>query len=670
MSVQQQAALCNPFWSKGFADPFVLKVRGRYYAYATESEAHPAEHSRVFPILTSSDMLSWREVGKAMAHLGSPHFFYWAPEVTEHNGQFYMYYAVHTEEFSGGIRVAVADRPEGPFIDSGHDLTKDLVPWAIDPHVFKDEDGQWYLYMTIEYVDAASGLVGSGNAVARLRDPFTLQGPLTRVTRPTQPWQLFEQQRASKGGLDWYTVEGPAVLRQRGRYYQMYSGGCYYRDNYAISYAVSDIPMGPDGLHDTSWQDWSGRQGDPRLVHGDESLIGPGHNSVVLAPNNVDSYIAYHATRQGMKVRQPCLDRLFFHGDELWTPAPIHTPQPAPAMPRLRDLFTTPDLQPAWQPLSGQWAPVPDEECVVQSDENAPRAELSQQERLSSDWLLEINLKYLGGSGGYGVLLRGDDSDSPLQILLTANRQLVCIDTASGASQFWPLPEDILLERWHQLLLSLSGSVLSIRFDGRSAIETILSRSVHSFALTTDACSAAVSAVSLTDHFRDEFLNPDHAPSLLGWSGHLADWQVRDDALRQTSAATGTHVIYKGSRYTQFECAATIKVEQVAGEDGAIGLALQAEEDEPIIIWLQQQAAGATLRVEGIPSASQLQLPKLNLREWHTLRLDVQPDQLHVFLDGPEVTVFPISIGARRIGLATKDASASFIGVWQTNHPS
>ena len=35
------ATLGNPFWPGNFPDPFVLKVRGRYYAYATEGDERP-----------------------------------------------------------------------------------------------------------------------------------------------------------------------------------------------------------------------------------------------------------------------------------------------------------------------------------------------------------------------------------------------------------------------------------------------------------------------------------------------------------------------------------------------------------------------------------------------------------------------------------------------------
>src|SRR5947209_1693823 len=53
MSSKDLATFCNPFWAENFPDPFVLKVRGRYYAYATEYEKLPplAPDEKVFPIL-------------------------------------------------------------------------------------------------------------------------------------------------------------------------------------------------------------------------------------------------------------------------------------------------------------------------------------------------------------------------------------------------------------------------------------------------------------------------------------------------------------------------------------------------------------------------------------------------------------------------------------------
>ena len=676
--MHRQSTFNNPFWSKNFPDPFILKVRGRYYAYATEAEENLTQGSPVFPILTSTDLVSWTEIGKAMPALGDPYYLYWAPEVTMYNGQFLMYYAVHmNEEFVASIRVAVADSPEGPFIDSGRDLTSAQTPWAIDPHVFRDQDGQWFLYMTIEYLDPAKGMVGSGNAVDRLLDPFTLEGNLTRVTPPSQAWQLYEAQRQSKGGIDWYTVEGPTVLQHRRKYYEMFSGGCYYRDNYAISYATSDVPMGPNGLHDTSWQDWQGRTGHAFLVQGNSHVLSPGHNSFVLSPNNAEQYIAYHALQSSMLERYACLDRLFWHGDEMWTAAPTYTPQPAPTMPRIHELFDKTELNTTWQLSEGNWNV--SQGAVTQSEITTVSAILAQQQQLHTDWLLEVNLRLLAGDGAYGVLFHQDDTHS-CRLTITSDAQLAWIDGQITGSTV-PLPVDTKLQAWHQLIIAVSGSVFTVQFDGIHILEGQLASKFHSFGLLTERCSAAFTGISLTDHFRDEFLNDAYSPALLGWqtetddtkgvSENVVDWRVRNGALEQKSSTIGTHILLKGSRYESCEFGATMKL-NAGNELAALGLVLWLNEVDKCFLWLTQDASkDCALVIKGVGILASEILPQrlpqtFDLHDWHTLRLTYRHGNLALFLDGPELLTFALPFHAYKMGLATRNADAAFTSVWQT----
>lgn len=678
MSVRQARTYSNPFWAGAFPDPFVLKVRGRYYAYATEQISSPPAGAWVFSVLTSKDLVEWHQVGKAMPALGQPYCRYWAPEVTEYNGQFLLYYAVHTREFRGGIRVAVADDPRGPFSDSGHDLTGHLLPWAIDPHVFRDQDGQWYLYMTIEYHDDPAGLIGSGNAVARLIDPFTLEGNITRVTPPQHAWQLFEARRKERGGVDWYTVEGPTVTRHRGRYYEMFSGGCYYRDNYAVSYAMADVPMGTGGMRDTSWHDWEGSL----LICGDrQQVISPGHNSLVLGPDNAEQYLVYHAWQQDRSMRRPYLDRLFWHGDVLWTAAPTQTPQPAPSLPRFRDLFDEPVLHPSWQQRGGYWRIA--EEGVRQEDEAAEQAQLLQPAHLGPAWLLEVNLRRVGGQGGYGVLLREQDTTT-LRITITPDLHLALWSARTEPLRTVALPNNSLAGAWHQLLISLSGSFLVVHFDGHSLLETTLRRPAHHFALLTEHCSAAFSGISLTDHFRDEFQDEHHTPALLGWEAvapadegrkaiPASDWRVRAGALEQMSSARGEHILLKGAMIEQYEFGATMCLQKMRRDGSeAAGLVVWSGEAGAIFVWLRQkQHTGCVLSVErdSEPAGTgvTLDLPAtFDASRWHSLRVVYQGDRFTLYLDGPQVLTLPAPAGPGRPGLATRHVAAAFTSAWQT----
>lgn len=691
MTDKKPGTFRNPFWSENFPDPFVLKVRGRYFAYGTEGEMHPSRGAPVFPILTSDDLVRWNAVGKAMPALESPYFGYWAPEVIAHNDRFLMYYAVHTEQFVAAIRVAVAERPEGPFEDSGRDLTSYLVPWAIDPHVFRDLDGQWYLFMTIEFWDNPGGYTGVGNVVDRLVDPFTLQGRLTLVTSPRQAWQLFQEKRPERKGVDWYTVEGPAVIRHRRQYYEMYSGGCYYRDNYAVSYATSNTPMGPGGMQDKSWRDWEGIENNPLFIQGNrEHSLSPGHNSFVAGPNNADVYIAYHVLQPDMVERRPCLDRLFWHGASPWTAAPTYKLQPAPAFPRWYERFEGPALQSHWLTQGGRWKAASGE--VIQEDEQDAAtlpALLHCQEPLNEAFLLEINLRHLAGRGCYGVLLEGADG-SQVRVTISPHLQLELWSSAkpAGPMQSLLLPGNLLARAWHQLILSLSGRVLRVQFDYLRPLEVVLDHPLQRFALLTQGCAAAFSGLALTDHFMDEFLEEAYTPRMLGWreeygqeraSGEQyrqpADWRVRDGALEQASAERGEHIILKGPSLEHYEFGAATRV-LAQQEEPAFGLVIWQSEEEKLFIWLKQRASRRVLAVDGKlaamdTSAQKVELaPAFDASAWHALRLVRTADTVTIFLDGHENLTLSVPAASEKVGLVTRDVAAAFTGVWLTGFPS
>ena len=73
---------------------------------------------------------------------------YWAPEVAEHDGKYYLYYAGNCK-----MRVAVSDHPAGPFKDVGTILFPD-EPFSIDGHPYRDpQTGKWYLFFAKDFLD-------------------------------------------------------------------------------------------------------------------------------------------------------------------------------------------------------------------------------------------------------------------------------------------------------------------------------------------------------------------------------------------------------------------------------------------------------------------------------------------------------------------------------------
>ena len=164
----------NPVYPRSFPDPFILKFRGEYFAYCTDFW----RDGRVFGVLRSRDLVNWTEIGGAMRRLETDAPFYWAPEVTYAEGKFYLYYSVGNEALME-LRVAVSDCPDGGFVDSGTKLSTE--DFAIDAHVFIDEDGQKYLFYATDFLEHSH--IGTGTVVDKMKDLFTLEGRPRRVTR-------------------------------------------------------------------------------------------------------------------------------------------------------------------------------------------------------------------------------------------------------------------------------------------------------------------------------------------------------------------------------------------------------------------------------------------------------------------------------------------------------
>ncbi|MBA4137743.1 MAG: glycoside hydrolase [Opitutus sp.] len=300
----------NPVWPGYFADPFVLRHGGDYFAYGTAEtlERDAAGRAGAFKILRSRDLVSWQPAGFALEvppeRAGDA---FWAPEVAEHAGRFHLFYSTAPagEDAAHRLHVALADQPIGPFRERGMVLPES-VGFNIDAHPFRDpRDGTWYLFFARDYFD---GRAGTGLAVVPLNEDLgSARGEPITVLRANDDWQIYERNRQHYGRTwpAWHTVEGPSVVAHAGRYYCFYSGGNWQTHDYGIGCAVADHPLGP----------W--RHGTPagpvvlRQVPG--AVLGPGHNCVTAAPDGT-AVLVYHAWDVARTARRMCIDPL------RWTP--------------------------------------------------------------------------------------------------------------------------------------------------------------------------------------------------------------------------------------------------------------------------------------------------------------------------------------------------------------
>lgn len=299
----------NPVFAGYFADPFVLRWRDEYYAYGTGEETSRAVRGGqgVFMVLRSRTLATWEPVGAVLTPDGAEPRAYWAPEVAACRGRFFLYYssAPAGRDELHRIRVASAEHPAGPFVEHGTVLPES-EGFCIDAHPFRDpRDGRWYLFFAKDFFEER---VGTGLAVAPLAaDMLHTTAAARPILRANDDWQIYERDRLHYGRQwgAWHTVEGPCVVEHGGRYFCFYSGGNWQTHDYGVSYAVADHPLGP-WRHATT-------PGPIVLRQRAGEVLGPGHNSHVVAPDGVTELIVYHAWDPNRSARRMCLDPL------LWT---------------------------------------------------------------------------------------------------------------------------------------------------------------------------------------------------------------------------------------------------------------------------------------------------------------------------------------------------------------
>ncbi len=200
----------NPVFDGWYADPEGVVFGDKYWIYPTYSA--PFEQQLYMDAFSSPDLVHWRKHPKVLSveNISWLRNALWAPAVIEANGKYYFYFGannIYHESEVGGIGVAVADRPEGPFKDAlGKPLIGKIVNGAqpIDQFVFKDDDGQYYMYYGKYYFMWSEGdWTGPDYCVAyAIADsPF---GPFKRVGK------ILEQDTKIANGAGHHSIiKGP-----------------------------------------------------------------------------------------------------------------------------------------------------------------------------------------------------------------------------------------------------------------------------------------------------------------------------------------------------------------------------------------------------------------------------------------------------------------------------
>jgi hypothetical protein len=173
----------------------------------------------------------------------------WDCDVAHKDGKYYMYFPLKDKNDIFRIGVAIAHRPEGPFIPQPDPIRGS---YSIDPCVL-EEQGEYYMYF--------GGLWGG--QLQRYRDNKALENAVIpaagepalppRVVRLSKDLLQFAQaprpveildaggQPLRQGDTERRFFEASWIHKYNGKYYFSYSTG----DTHNLCYAIGDNPYGP-----------------------------------------------------------------------------------------------------------------------------------------------------------------------------------------------------------------------------------------------------------------------------------------------------------------------------------------------------------------------------------------------------------------------------------------
>ncbi len=656
MTTSDGATYLNPVYTHDFPDPYVFKFRGEYWAYCTGLRPD----GRAFGVMHSRDLVHWRELPGALTPLAGNHPCYWAPEVVYRNGRCLMYYSVGNEKLMH-IRVATAAHPAGPFEDSGHELTH--AEFAIDPHVYVADDGTRWLFYATDFLTYTH--IGTGTVRDRLLDDFTLAGEPRPITRARYDWQVYDPQRAEKGGVRWHTVEGPFVLKHKGRLYQMFSGGNWQNVTYGVSYALSDTIERAD-----EWEQVAdGERVLPILRTIPGEVIGPGHNSVVRGPDNRQLFCVYHRWLEG-EGRVLAIDRLDWIGERMTVLGPSTTPQPAPYEPACADYFDedrAADLGDKWTTSGGRWS-VRNGAARQEATEATAQAQCNTH---AESFVVELNLRALqleeSMGGAFGVRLERAENPVCKFVLVPQSGQAVlsCAGAAEAVATFL-LPAEFDQQAFHQLRVEVDRTWLCVVLDDCDVRwQGYLPAAPDRIALLTEQQRAAFAGFALTVGWADLFTDADWQAR--GWQATAGDatWRVSEQELRADAAGDEPQVLCKGALLDAYELVINARLDREAAAGGVYGFypAFGAHDERGPLLTVERAHDDGWLLVAQSDDAQrrEFQLPQgFDPYRAQQFRVRKAGGQLQLQCEATPLGTIAAPTHGTRIGLYAHGAGAAF----------
>lgn len=255
-----------------YADPTIFYDNGKYYMSGTSQVSN--QNNRGFTYLSSENLKEWySEVSDAYHFILGPEWGnvygtsgFWAPQWYKDNLQYYFLYTANEH-----IAIAQSNTATGIFQQKRVGAI-DISEENIDPYLFKDDDGKYYLYH-VRFREGNYIWVGEFDINTGKISPATL----SQCLELTDPWEKMHNYDTSS------IMEGPTVVKWDGIYYLFYSANHYKDPDYAVGYATAPTPLGP-------WKKYSRNPIIRRDIVGEK---GSGHGDIFISKEG-NVYYVYH----------------------------------------------------------------------------------------------------------------------------------------------------------------------------------------------------------------------------------------------------------------------------------------------------------------------------------------------------------------------------------------
>ena len=212
----------------GVADAGVMKYNGKYYIggvrtngdfYVSDDLVHWGKPIHV--VSMDNDWTRGSGAGNDQIHANDMFYL---------NGDFHLYWSVNywgKDKHAVHIVHAQSKDALGAYTEPNK---KTWMDNRIDPKVFRDDDGQLYMYM-VRFTD--------GNTIwgRKMKNPAEFAGePVCQFASLPDTWETMDNRVA----------EGPWVMKYRDRYYMMYNANHTSTEwgNYQLGVAEADSPLG------------------------------------------------------------------------------------------------------------------------------------------------------------------------------------------------------------------------------------------------------------------------------------------------------------------------------------------------------------------------------------------------------------------------------------------